>query len=253
VARAFNGTNQYLSNGAGAWVTASPWTLAGWVNPSSFGSTPGILAQGTSVAGAFLSVTLSTGGALRVSVDGTNVDTGGSLAQSAWNHWLVTYDGTTVRGYVNGASVLSATRTANYSHGVAFGAAAVSSGGAAGEFLQGSLAELGIWNVALTAAEIAALALGVQPRHVRPGSLAAYWPLWGLSGNSVEPDLSGSANNLTLVNSPAASNHAPVTPFTRKTRSLPDLGVIGPAIRPEEFLQRRAYVHLYPDLTPALF
>ena len=250
MSRAFNGTNQSLQNGAGSWVTASPWTLAAWVIPSSFGGTPGILGQGTSVSGTFLSITLSTGGALRVSVDGTNVDTSGATASlNFWNHVAVTYDGTTVKGYLNGAQGFSTARTANYSHGVAYAGAVVATGGGAGEFLQGSLAELCNWNVVLTAAEIAALATGVPTRYVRPGSLAGYWPLFGLSGTSKEPDLSGSAQNLTLNNSPAQANHAPLTLFTKKPRSLPDQTVT----KPEEFLQRRAYVHLYPDLTPALF
>ena len=47
---------------------------------------------------------------------------------------------------------------------------------AASPFL-GSVAEAGIWNVALAADEIAALAKGFSPKPIRPQNLAAYLPL----------------------------------------------------------------------------
>ncbi|CAM6003248.1 unnamed protein product [Sphagnum balticum] len=63
--------------------------------------------------------------------------------------------------------------------------------------LSGKLAEWGLWDAALTTAEIASLAAGVLPPQVRPLSLVGYWPLYGLA--SPEPDLSGNANNGTLT------------------------------------------------------
>jgi hypothetical protein len=44
-------------------------------------------------------------------------------------------------------------------------------------FMNGRLAEVGIWNVALTAAEIASLAKGMTCDKVRPQSLVFYAPL----------------------------------------------------------------------------
>ena len=44
-------------------------------------------------------------------------------------------------------------------------------------FHDGKLAEVGIWNVALTAAEIASLAKGMTCDKVRPQSLVFYAPL----------------------------------------------------------------------------
>lgn len=76
----------------------------------------------------------------------------------------------------------------------------------------GRIAEAAIWSVALTDQEIAALASGVSPRHMRPGSLAGYWPLFAFTGNA--PDFSG--NDLTLVdnNTVTTADHAPVSLFT---------------------------------------
>jgi hypothetical protein len=49
--------------------------------------------------------------------------------------------------------------------------------GTIGQYHGGQIAEVGIWNVALTAAEIASLAKGMTCDKVRPQSLVAYFPL----------------------------------------------------------------------------
>ena len=66
------------------------------------------------------------------------------------------------------------------------------------------IAECGMWNVALTDAEVAILAKGYSPLMVRPQSLVAYWPLIGRT--SPEIDLV-SSYNMTLVNAPTAAAH----------------------------------------------
>ena len=47
--------------------------------------------------------------------------------------------------------------------------------------LFGVIAEAGIWNVALTAGEVADLAQGLSPLLVRPESLVMYMPMWSTS------------------------------------------------------------------------
>lgn len=53
-------------------------------------------------------------------------------------------------------------------------------------FLNGMVAEAGIWDIALSDAEVAALATGLSPLLVRPESLVAYWPLWGSSDPEID-------------------------------------------------------------------
>ncbi len=51
-------------------------------------------------------------------------------------------------------------------------------GGTSGiQFCDGRIAEVGIWNAALTAAEIASLAKGMACDKIRPQSLVFYAPL----------------------------------------------------------------------------
>jgi hypothetical protein len=45
------------------------------------------------------------------------------------------------------------------------------------QFMEGQIAEVGIWNAALTAAEIASLAKGMTPDKIRPQNLVFYAPL----------------------------------------------------------------------------
>ncbi len=46
-----------------------------------------------------------------------------------------------------------------------------------GDYYDGTLAEFGLWNIALTAGERGALAAGYSPLFIRPASLVGYWSL----------------------------------------------------------------------------
>src|SRR5262245_59123939 len=48
------------------------------------------------------------------------------------------------------------------------------------QFFNGELADVAIWNVALSADEALAYGRGVSPLLIRPGGLLAYWPLHGV-------------------------------------------------------------------------
>lgn len=77
--------------------------------------------------------------------------------------------------------------------------------------MPGRIGEVGVYNVALSDAEVAAHAGGVSLRLIRPASLVGYWPVWGVA--SPEPDLSGGGRNMTLTGTPAQADHAPVMPY----------------------------------------
>jgi hypothetical protein len=77
--------------------------------------------------------------------------------------------------------------------------------------MSGRIAEVAIWNAALTDAEVAALASGVRAWMLRPANLKVYAPLWGVG--SPEPDYSGNAFHFTVTGA-AQADHAPVAPFS---------------------------------------
>lgn len=74
-------------------------------------------------------------------------------------------------------------------------------------FLDGLIAEAAIWNVALTAGEIAELAAGLKPWNIRPSALVAYWPIGGTA--SPEGDVIG-AFPLTVTGAVASDENPPV-------------------------------------------
>ena len=67
-----------------------------------------------------------------------------------------------------------------------------------------TVAECALWNVALTAAEIDALAAGFSPLFIRPGSLVGYWPLGGAYSDYIDPI---GSNTLSATGDPAAADH----------------------------------------------
>jgi hypothetical protein len=78
------------------------------------------------------------------------------------------------------------------------------SAGAVGQFHNGQIAEVGVWNVALTAAEVSSLAKGMTCDKVRPQSLVFYAPL--------VRELIDQKGGLTITNNNAATvaNHTRV-------------------------------------------
>jgi hypothetical protein len=231
MARTFNPTGSKYSQRTGCPVSAPPYTLACWANPTA--SNTGALVGFASSNGLTVEQMFFNATSTKLYFSGASSIAGPAMTLNTWQHCAAVLSSTTsVAIYVNGGTAI----TGNPSTGAGYNFTGVgcwyeSTDGPSNIFT-GSIAEVGIWNVALTAAEIAALATGVQPRYVRPGSLVAYYPLWGLSGSSTEPDLSGSANNLTLTGSPTQANHGPVTRFTRKDRGMIDQGAPAAPIRP---------------------
>lgn len=72
------------------------------------------------------------------------------------------------------------------------------------QFWDGKLAEVALWDVELTAAEMALLAVGFSPLFVRPASLQAYWQIIG--NFSPEIDRVGGFN-MTLTATAGAAAH----------------------------------------------
>lgn len=77
-------------------------------------------------------------------------------------------------------------------------------------YFSGRIAEVAMWNVALSDAQALELAGGVPVLRMRPDALVEYWPCFGVG--APEPDYIGS-NNLTVTGAVQA-DHAPVAlPF----------------------------------------
>ncbi len=217
MARLLNGSSDQLVNATTPGATTPPLTLAAWFKPD-------IATARMSVIG--LDNTGSSNSWFHLELQGDQVgdplaarqsgDIGDNAALSttgfstaAWQHGCAVFASNASRAvYLNGAN--KGTNTGNSGSG---GAAPnqTSIGKLQGSFgsfqrFDGAIAELAVWNAALTDEEAAALAKGVSPLLIRPASLVFYAPL--LAGASPEQDLRG-RRELTVTGATAA-DHPPV-------------------------------------------
>jgi len=170
-------SSQYLS--ASAPVTAAPFTVSTWLQIDNTTGDKAIVCLETGndaqrwvlyVSGATIywfvnqsSFTQASGGTVTA-----NTWTHAAVVESAANSRVVYRNGTA--GTANTTS-LSPANVDELNIGVDRANSILYSK------LSGQIADVGIWNVALTAAEIASLAKGVSCRLIRPQSLVFYAPL----------------------------------------------------------------------------
>lgn len=169
-----------------------------------------------------------------------------TLSTGTWYHGLGVFRSATDRQlYLDGASdsaVFTTSRTFPINlDGISIGMLRDVSPSEALE--DSDVAEVALWNVELSAGEIAALGSGVAANIIRPSALVGYWPLFG--DTTGEPDLSGSINNLTVASTPTKVDHAPVGRII-----LPPIPVVENFHFGETFNQR--VVHLYDRQSGAL-
>ena len=176
----FNGTNQRLSCPPAS--TSAPMTMACWFYMILGGVKP-ILTAGVVGGNDKFQLYASSGanGGTGAFVQAAAVgDTGvqnSNLALLTWHHGASVFSSTTNRiAYFNGASGTSNTASVSPSGFNTFDIGTRYSP-TLGNYLNGRVAEVGIWNAALTAAEIASLAKGMTPDKIRPQNLVFYAPL----------------------------------------------------------------------------
>lgn len=216
MARLFDGVDDALTVARSASIEpAFPLALGCWVlsaAPDSFR----YLVSKVDVVGDHPSYGMSTNGSgqirFLVSTPLLFVASPTSAApwDGGWHHVLGTYDGVTVRLYVDGAEV--GTGTAN-TEAVSYNAAQPLVLGSFDNnilWYPGRLADVALWSAVPGAGERAALAAGVPASRIRTDALCGYWPLYG--GSSPESDMSGRANNATVSGTTAVS-HAPIGPY----------------------------------------
>lgn len=201
---------QYLTN-ANAAVVAAPLTMSAWFYTDEPGGAQALVAVGASAnfrnyfqlgLHGFLGGDPVAFTARDVGIEGTARTTAG-YALNTWHHGCGIEIATNSRVvYIDGGNP-----GVNAANVVLVGADQTRIGrrvNGSAEYASGRIAEAGVWNVALTVAEVAILAAGYSPLFVRPQSLVAYWPLIGRL--SPEHDPAGGFD-MTLVNGPTQADH----------------------------------------------
>lgn len=166
-------------------ITVEPTTLACWARPTTDISVARTLVSvGNHLGAGFFRVGFTSTGPTvflqKQANDGSNevVNTSGTVSINNWYHCAAVFSSTTSRtvyrdgaNSASGATLLGSAATGRTSIGIQAGNLA------SPRPHNGMIAEVGIWDVALTPDEIISLAKGFCPRLIRTGNLVFYAPL----------------------------------------------------------------------------
>jgi chitodextrinase len=252
-ALSFNGTNALVTipNSTSLQLTTA-MTLEAWVNPSAVTSDwrdviykgdDNYYLEGTS----FNASRPDAGGTF----SGANANAYGSdaLAANTWSHLALTYDGTTLRLFVNGTQTGSQTRTGS----IATSSNPLQIGGDSlwGQYFKGLIDEVRVYNTALTTAQLQAdmtTAIGsggtipTAPANLTTAVVSSTevdlnWSAStdssGISGYQVERCQGTSCSNFAQIGSPTATSFKDTgltanTSYSYRVRALNTLGSTGP-------------------------
>lgn len=163
-------TNKSLSTTATLGIDGGSITMAGWVKvaaqPPSNDNVRLFGHGNTSNKVAEQLLYRDVSGTKRITFNRLRMNTANdefsydiTLAVGTWYHIVFTYDGSTVRGYINGASVGSVASSGNggSATGYSSGVYVATSNGGGSNFLSGMIDEFGVWSRALSADEVSQL------------------------------------------------------------------------------------------------
>jgi hypothetical protein len=195
----FNGTNHYLE--VATAVANRPCTMAAW---GYLDTTSGVAKDIVSVSSkntlSVLRLNVNSG-QYRIADQGNvnAVANGATVSAGSWNHYAGVFaSGSSRTAYTNGtAGTENTTSVAAITPTVTSIGAWFEGTSSPIQFFDGRIAEVGIWNAALTAAEVASLAKGMTCDKVRPQSLVFYAPL--------VRDLIDQKGGLTITNNNGAT------------------------------------------------
>lgn len=174
----FNGTNQYLRSSSSP-VTAMPITISCLVNTDSGGTVFPFVVIANPTDGSRVNIARVNNDWVASSIDAANFgvsSTSSTYVTGQWTHICGVHTSSSLRQvYVDGVGGTSnATALGSFS---SFNQVTIGSNHLQSFFTDGRLAEVGIWNAALTNAEIASLARGITCNKIRPQNLVFYAPL----------------------------------------------------------------------------
>lgn len=183
-------------------ITGTALSIHAWINADDVTTEQYFFSkhQRSGTAGYFLGV---LSGAIQGHV-GHNFHSDSSVSTSTWTGIGIRRNGTGAsathifKDGVKGANKSDTNSIPNNTYSVTIGALHTD-----GPF-NGRVAEVGIWDVALTDEEFASLGKGYAPPLIRPQSLKGYWPLYG--NTSPEPD-ERFGNNATINGTVGAAVH----------------------------------------------
>lgn len=221
MARNFDGSGDYIefTHDTGLNVVGGDFTIAGWVNPTSFTGYETLYSQRTGSNGLAFFPRGGTNSRMYWVVGGTENEFyhTGSIATGSWQHVGMRRVGSQLTFFIDGvqltysAGVDTTSGTTTDTQNPRIG----NDRAAGGANWNGHQAELAIWSNDLDNNEMVSLAKGFSPLLVRPSELVFYVPMTG--GRDPEPDLIGGRAG-TVTNATASSH--PRVYYPRRKQAL---------------------------------
>jgi hypothetical protein len=214
MARKFNGTTDFIDvsnapilNPAGGMLSISAWVLT-TVTQTSF-----VVARDDASLGR--SYAFGTGGSneLLLQMAGGTLIVSSAISINVWHHIATTGPGSTWRGFIDGIDVGAAVNTTAIPSQT--GSTTIGKRTYAGfnNPFTGNIAEVGMWNIILSSAEVYALAKGARPYSIRPRSLIGCWRMDGYGHPALDSSVyghNGVLTGTTFVPGPPLVSAAPV-------------------------------------------
>lgn len=190
----FDGTGDWLKITTTSILTAPPLTMACWFNPDDV-TVNRCLISLDDVSGGFNQMSLQISGAVAGDpvrcttqnfVTVANADTTSGYSASSWQHACgVIASATDRRAFLNGAS--KGTNATSVTDPPGLDAFSIGDLGVADTLpMAGLIAHAALYNIALSDAEVAILALGAHPMQVRPEALVFYLPMFDAHAGQVD-------------------------------------------------------------------
>jgi hypothetical protein len=209
----FDGLNDYINIPANSAYNTNMFTVEFWVkaNSSQVGNFRGIVDKGRYTGSGQSSqdwyfITYAGNGVIILGLPGVGEVWFGT--DGNWHHITGTYDGTTLRGYLDGVldnDLPTGTRSSPSANGITVGCTQSND-----YYFNGQIDELRLWNTARTATEIREGMFRTISGNET--NLVAYYPFDHKDGMSLF-DLTSTANNGTLANMDGTTDWVSSTAF----------------------------------------
>lgn len=210
----FDGTNDYVNcgNPTSLQLTGNTMTLEAYVRPETLSTTGINTIFGKETGTASYILRIKPTGVVNFYIGSTsggkNLETSANaltVSPLAWQHVAATYDGATMKIYIDG--ILKASSAQVFSFNVNIGnleIGGVTSFG--GRYFDGTIDEVRIWNIARTATQIADNKTSELAAGDRSGLVAYYQFNQGTAGGD-------NASQTTLIDSSTNANNGTLTNF----------------------------------------
>ncbi len=188
-----NNASNYITKGSDAALTLSSFSIVCRVLKHSNNSVDGLVAHGDENANGCYRIATLSNGQIQYFVGNWPGDywaiSGSTISDTnTWHALGLTFESDTLTGYFDGAS--DGTNTGGTTFTPTDREFRIGFANRLGGYeypADAAIADVAIWDVVLTAAEMVSYAKGQRPTQIRPESLVAFWPLIGKS--SPEPEI----------------------------------------------------------------